>query len=56
MFFSVFLCLVAFLGFQNNKLNAEQELAHEHIGSQWDEMEASSLIVPLIMGPKPEIV
>ena len=43
VFFCFFLCLVAFLGIiQNNKLNAEQELAHEHIRSQWDEMEASN--------------
>ena len=43
IFFCFFLCLVAFLGIiQNNKLNAEQELAHEHIRSQWDEMEASN--------------
>jgi len=43
VFFCCFLCLVAFLGIiQNNKLNAEQELAHEHIRSQWDEMEASN--------------
>ena len=43
VFLCFFLCLVAFLGIiQNNKLNAEQELAHEHIRSQWDEMEASN--------------
>ena len=43
VFFCFFLCLVSFLGIiQNNKLNAEQELAHEHIRSQWDEMEASN--------------
>ena len=43
VFFCFFLCLVAFLGIiQNNKLNTEQELAHEHIRSQWDEMEASN--------------
>ena len=43
VFFCFFLCLVSFLGIiQNNKLNTEQELAHEHIRSQWDEMEASN--------------
>ena len=43
IFFCFFLCLVAFLGIiQNNKLNSEQEEAHEHIRSQWDEMEASN--------------
>lgn len=43
VFFCFFLCLVAFLGIiQNNKLNAEQELAHAHIRTQWDEMEASN--------------
>ena len=43
VFFCFFLCLVSFLGIiQNNKLNIEQELAHEHIRMQWDEMEASN--------------
>jgi len=43
VFFCFFLCLVSLLGIiQNNKLNIEQELAHEHIRTQWDEMEASN--------------
>ena len=43
VFFFVFLGLVAFLGIiQNDKLQSEQRLAHEHIRAQWDGMEASN--------------
>lgn len=43
VFFIFFLSLVTFLGIiQNDKIQNEQKLAHEHIRAQWDGMEASN--------------
>ena len=43
VFFIFFLSLVTLLGIiQNDKIQNEQKLAHEHIRAQWDGMEASN--------------
>ena len=43
IFFAIFLSFVTYIGIlQNNMQNNEQELAHDHIRAQWDEMEASN--------------
>ena len=43
VFFIFFLSLVTFLGIiQNDKIQNEQKLAHEHIRAQWNGMEASN--------------